>query len=118
MKDFGAIQVTTTTATRSEAERIADLLVGSRLAACVQVAGPVTSLYRWEGRIESAEEWSCVIKTSADRYREVEAAILSAHRYDVPEIVAVAVVGGNPAYLRWIETEVGAGNQVERDERY
>ena len=77
-------------------------LVERRLAACVQVVGPVESRYRWEGRVETATEWLCVAKTTAERYDELEAAIGELHSYDVPEILAVPVVRGSAAYLRWL----------------
>ena len=97
------LQVTTTVGSRGEAQALAGVLLEGRLAACVQVVGPVESRYRWEGRLETATEWLLVAKTTAGRYDEVEAAILAAHSYDVPEILAVPVVAGSEAYLRWVE---------------
>ena len=67
------------------------------------------SRYRWEGRVETATEWLCVAKTTTDRYDEVEAAIAEIHSYDVPEILAVPVVRGSEAYLRWLGQEAGPG---------
>jgi len=99
------LQVTTTAGSREEARALAGVLLERRLAACVQVVGPVESRYRWEGRLETATEWLCVAKTTAGRYDEVEAAIRQAHSYDVPEILAVPVVGGSEAYLRWVAEE-------------
>ncbi len=84
-------------------------LVERRLAACVQVVGPVESRYRWEGRVETATEWLCVAKTTAERYDELEAVIVELHSYDVPEILAVPVVRGSAAYLRWLGDEVAPG---------
>ncbi len=84
-------------------------LVDRRLAACVQVVGPVESRYRWEGRVETATEWLCVAKTTAERYDELEAAIGELHSYDVPEILAVPVVRGSAAYLRWLGDEAAPG---------
>ena len=101
-------QVTTATATREEAVVIAQALVDARLAACVQILGPIESRYRWEGTVEVAAEWLCLAKTTAERYREVEAAIRERHTYDEPEIVAVAVVAGSPSYLDWVARETGA----------
>ena len=97
--------MTTTAGTREEAQALAAVLLDGRLAACVQVVGPVESRYRWEGRLETATEWLLVVKTTAGRYDEVEAAIRAAHSYDVPEILAVPVVGGSEAYLRWVQEE-------------
>jgi len=96
------IQAQTTTASRADAENIARVLVERRIAACVQVAGPITSTYWWKGAIETAEEWFCFAKTRADLYAEVEAAIKSVHPYEVPEIIATEIVAGSADYLRWI----------------
>ena len=71
----------------------------------MQVLGPVESRYWWGGTVETATEWLCVAKTTADRYDEVEAAIRSAHSYDVPEILALPVVRGSAPYLRWLGEE-------------
>ena len=94
--------VLTTTGSAEEAHSIAAALVERRLAACVQVLGPMTSTYRWEGAVETAEEWLCLAKTTGDRYLSVEQAILGLHSYDTPEILAVPVSAGSGAYLRWL----------------
>jgi periplasmic divalent cation tolerance protein len=99
------LQVMTTTDKKEAAGAIAQVLVEKRLAGCVQVLGPITSTYRWEGEIETAEEWLCLAKTRAELYDQVEAAIRDVHPYDVPEILAVPVSQGNPAYLQWLEDE-------------
>jgi periplasmic divalent cation tolerance protein len=104
MTDY--LQVLTTVGSEEEAGRIASLLVDRRLAACVQVLGPIVSRYRWQGTVERAEEWQCLAKTGAARYAEVEAAIRGAHSYEEPEIVAMPIVAGSPGYLKWIEAEV------------
>jgi periplasmic divalent cation tolerance protein len=104
----GCIQVFTTTAKKSDAQKIAKALVRHRLAACVQVLGPVASTYRWQGKIESSKEWLCLIKTTAARYRKVEAAIRELHPYETPEILAVPVVAGYRGYLEWLATELKA----------
>ncbi len=96
------LQVTTTTASEEEAERIGMALVERRLAACVQVVGPIASHYRWQGAVERSTEWMCVAKTSAERYSALEAAICELHSYDEPEIVATPIVAGSPGYLTWI----------------
>ena len=100
------LQVLTTVGSKGEAERIASLLVERRLAACVQVAGPIVSRYRWQGAIEEAEEWQCLAKTEAALYEELEAAIRDAHSYDEPEIVATPIVAGSDGYLQWVSDEV------------
>lgn len=102
----GCCQVTTTLDSREAADRLAALLVDARLAACAQVTGPVASTYRWQGRIERAAEWSCSLKTTMTRLPALEARIRAEHPYQVPEIVAVPIVVGDPAYLAWIEDGV------------
>jgi periplasmic divalent cation tolerance protein len=101
------VQVLTTTGSEEEAGRIAELLVERRLAACVQVVGPVVSRYRWEGAVEEAREWQCLVKTTRAAYEEVEAAIREVHAYEEPEIVATPIVAGSAGYLAWIEENVG-----------
>jgi len=99
------IQVVTTTARREEAERIACELVEVRLAACVQIVGPITSTYRWQGKIETGEEWQCWAKTRGELFARVEEAIRRIHPYEVPEILAVPVVAGSAGYLAWLDAE-------------
>ena len=101
------IQVNTTTATKADAERIATALVERRLAACVQVGGPVTSCYRWQGKIETAEEWLCTAKTTREAYDQVEQAIRELHPYEAPEIIAVPIVAASAGYLAWLRDQVG-----------
>ena len=101
------MQVQTTAGSREEAAAIADVLLTGRLAACVQVVGPVESRYWWRGRLESAEEWLCVAKTTRARVDTVTDAVVAAHRYETPEVVVTPIEGGSDAYLRWIEDEVG-----------
>lgn len=96
------IQVMTTTETEEEARRIARALVERRLAGCVQVLGPITSTYRWEGEVETAQEWLCLIKSRRDLYPELETAIRELHAYEVPEILALPVVEGDRRYLEWL----------------
>lgn len=93
--------VFTTCSERAELERIAHSLVERELAACVQIDGPIRSVYRWEGAIETAEEWRCAVKTRACLYDRVERAIRELHPYETPEIVAVPMTG-SAAYLDWI----------------
>jgi periplasmic divalent cation tolerance protein len=100
------IQVLTTTDTRPRAEEIARALVERRLAACVQMIGPVTSTFRWQGQIDTAEEWLCLAKTRSELYAEVEAAIRAVHTYEVPEILAVPVIAGHGPYLNWMRSEL------------
>jgi len=99
------IQVTTAIDTREGAQKIAHMLVEQHLAACVHVAGPVTSTYWWKGRLEIEEEWTCAAKTRKERYGAVEKAIRALHPYDEPEIVALPIIDGSQSYLAWIEEE-------------
>jgi periplasmic divalent cation tolerance protein len=100
------IQVVTTIARREEADRIARSLVEQGLAACVQVLGPITSTYRWRGKIEMDEEWQCWAKSRLDLFERIEEAIRRLHPYEVPEILAVPVVAGSHRYLAWLDGEV------------
>lgn len=87
------------------ARQLARHLVDSGLAACVNVMAPCTSIYRWQGVTEEATEVQVMVKTSAHRYPELEAAIMARHPYELPEIVAVPVTRGLPAYLEWVAGE-------------
>lgn len=98
------IQVITTVEKRAYAEKIAGILVENQLAGCVQIMGPLTSIYRWKGRVESAEEWQCIIKSRQDLYGEIEEAIRSVHPYEVPEIIAVPLAQGSKDYLDWLKS--------------
>ncbi|MGH7757607.1 MAG: divalent-cation tolerance protein CutA, partial [Vulcanimicrobiaceae bacterium] len=84
MDDHRYVQIVTTTATREDAERIARALVERRLAACVQIDGPIVSHYRWQGAVEAGSEWRCAIKTRAALFDTVAAAIRELHPYEVP----------------------------------
>ena len=94
----------TTTDVRSDAERLARDLVERRLAACVQVLGPISSTYRWRGEIETAEEWLCLIKTTTARFDALAAHIETNHGYETPELTAVPVDHGSTAYLAWVSS--------------
>jgi periplasmic divalent cation tolerance protein len=87
------------------ADRIARTLVESGLAACVNRLAPVSSVYRWRGGLERATETPLLIKTTRERYTEVEQAIRALHPYEVPEIIAVTIAAGFAPYLRWIVDE-------------
>lgn len=101
------VQVQTTAADRNEAERIADVLLSRRLAACVQLIGPIQSRYWWHGEREEAEEWLCLAKTTEHRVRELIQAIGQVHSYETPEVIVVPIVDGSHAYLQWVADEVG-----------
>jgi periplasmic divalent cation tolerance protein len=94
---------------RAAAERLADALVEQRVAACVNILAPCRSVYRWQGAVQHDEEHPLLIKTSADRYAALEAAIRAGHPYELPEIIAVPIERGLQAYLDWIATESTTG---------
>jgi periplasmic divalent cation tolerance protein len=96
------IQIATTTETREQAENIAQALVKRRLAACVQITGPIHSVYRWQEKVEQADEWLCTVKTRKSLFDEVETMIRQLHSYECPEIVATSLVAGSEAYLKWL----------------
>ncbi len=101
--------VLTTTATRAEAQKIAGALVERKLAACVNVVGPSASVYRWKGAVENAEEFLCIVKTTAAAAAKVQAAIQELHSYQLPEHVVIPIEDGSKDYLAWIAENVGAG---------
>lgn len=90
---------------QASAEKLARALVEARVAACVTILGVANSVYRWQDKIETAEEVPILIKTTRERYTELEAAIRSAHPYELPEIIAVSLTAGLPAYLEWVRAE-------------
>ena len=95
--------ILTTVGDKDEADRLAELLVSRKLAACVQIT-PVSSVYTWKGALQKESEHLLLIKTATRRYDEVQAAIRENHSYEVPEIVQLPVERGLPAYLDWIST--------------
>jgi len=100
------IVILSTCASEEESNKLAHLLVDGRLAACVNVIPQVRSYYRWQGEVETSHEWLLLIKTSRERFAAVRAALEQAHSYEVPEIVALPIVEGSPAYLSWIDENV------------
>ena len=101
------IQVTTTADTKETAEKIATVLVQKRLAACVQIVGPISSVYWWKGKVEKTNEWLCIVKTRKNLYEAVEASIKANHTHEVPEIIAVPIVEGSKGYISWLDEELG-----------
>ncbi|MCH0540658.1 divalent-cation tolerance protein CutA [Streptomyces sp. MUM 203J] len=99
------LTVLTTTDSAAKAEALARGAVEARVAACAQVSAPVTSVYRWQGAIETAEEWQVLFKTSQARYAALEAHIRARHDYGTPEIIATPVVRGSADYLEWVGRE-------------
>lgn len=100
-----AILVLTSLPDHAAASALARALVTGRLAACVQVGAPVESMYHWRGQIETAHEIPVTIKTRAALYGEVEAAIVAAHPYELPEVIAVPITHALDRYLDWIHAE-------------
>jgi periplasmic divalent cation tolerance protein len=99
------LTVLTTTDAADKAKALAQGAVAARHAACAQVSGPVTSVYRWEGAVANDEEWQVLFKTTAERYPDLEEWLVEAHDYDTPEIIATPVVRGGADYLRWVRAE-------------
>lgn len=93
---------------RASAERLADLLLEQRLAACVNILAPCRSVYRWKGAVQHDDEHPLLIKTSAERYGALEQALRQGHPYELPEIIAVPIEQGLPAYLDWVAAETKA----------
>lgn len=96
----------TTCPSREEAERIARSLLEKRLAACVAIHAPQTSIYRWQGAVETAEEWGLSIKTSRALFTQLEEAVAGLHSYQVPELLCIPVIAGSGPYLEWMEKEL------------
>jgi periplasmic divalent cation tolerance protein len=90
---------------RAAAEKLAGALIAKRLAACINILAPCRSVYRWKGEVQHDEEHPMLIKTTAERYDELEQAIRAAHPYELPEIVAVPIERGLSAYLDWVAGE-------------
>ena len=105
MAKRGYVIVTVTCGSLKGARRIAQALVAKRLAACVNVCeAPVRSVYRWQGKVESAKEYLLIIKTARRLLAEARATVSTLHSYDVPEFIALPISAGSPAYLEWLES--------------
>lgn len=99
------IQVFTTISNKDGASKISKALIGKRLAACVQISGPIKSVYRWKGKVETAKEWVCIIKTRKSLYKKVEKIIKAMHPYEIPEIIVTPIAQGSRDYLKWLSNE-------------
>ena len=97
--------ILTTVPDLASAEKLARALIEESAAACVNVLAPARSIYRWQGAVEDAIEHPLLIKTTAARYARVEAIVRDLHPYDVPELIAIPITHGLPAYLNWVATE-------------
>ncbi|MGI5340160.1 divalent-cation tolerance protein CutA [Streptomyces sp. CA-181903] len=102
------LAVLTTAPDEETARRLARTAVERRLAACAQIDGPVTSVYRWQDAIETDAEWRVLYKTTSARYADLEAHIRAGHPYDVPEVIATPITAGSDAYLAWLHSETSA----------
>ncbi len=102
--------VLTTVGVLEKAEQLAGALVERRLAACVNVVGPIRSIYRWKGAIEREQEYLLIIKTTAERAADLATAFAELHPYELPERVELAIEGGSDDYLQWLSAQV-AGDQ-------
>ncbi|ASR36801.1 divalent cation transporter [Prauserella marina] len=101
----GHVMVVTTTDSEEAARALAAAAVEAKLGACAQIVGPITSVFRWEGAIETAREWRVEVKTAADRATALIGTLTERHTYDVPEVVVTPITGGHADYLRWLVTE-------------
>ncbi len=100
MSDF--IMVYVTTASKAEAEKIAQELLKERLIACANIVGPVSSHFHWSGKIDSAEEFLMIMKSRSDLFAELERRVVALHSYEVPEVIAVPISAGSKAYFEWM----------------
>lgn len=116
MKSEEILLVFTNLPERESAVRVAQALIESRAAACVNILGECNSLYRWQGKIASASEVPLLIKTTRAAYAHVEATIRAHHPYELPEIIAVSVNAGLPGYLQWVAQETQA-SQTQAPEK-
>ena len=98
-----------TTGTQVEAKKIAHALTERRLAACVNIIPNIVSVYRWKGQVEEAAEFLLIIKTRTELLPQLEECLRELHSYEVPELIALPVSGGLPAYLAWIDEETAPG---------
>jgi len=93
---------------RAAAEKLADAIVAKNLAACVNILAPCRSVYRWKGAVQHDEEHPMLIKTTTERYAALESEMRAQHPYELPEIIAVPIERGLPAYLDWVAAETKA----------
>jgi periplasmic divalent cation tolerance protein len=100
------VLVLTTVATAEDAERLAEALVERRLCACVNVVRSVRSIYRWKGAVEREDEQLLLVKTRSERLPALRDAVLALHPYEVPELIALPIEAGSPAYLDWLDASV------------
>ena len=99
--------VLTTVGDKQHADTLAEQLLERRLAACVNIVGPVRSIYRWQGQIERADEYLLILKTTADCAAKLPSILKNLHPYDLPECIEVAIPSGSQEYLDWVASSVG-----------
>ncbi|MFB3815563.1 MAG: divalent-cation tolerance protein CutA [Terriglobales bacterium] len=107
--------VLTTCGSKDEAQHIAHELVERHLAACVNVVGPIESVYTWKGEVESAAEWMLLVKTTGEAFERVRDAIRELHSYELPECVELTIERGSSEYLNWIEENVNPESRIDKD---
>lgn len=101
------IVLLTTTDSQDEAQFLAKQALERKLAACVQIVGPITSIYRWKGKIEMSQEYRCEMKTTTNHYVELAAMIVEQHSYEVPEIATVPITEIDSEYASWMDGQLG-----------
>jgi len=106
MKEFVPVVILITTSTGEEAQQIADKLLAQRKAACVNIIPKVHSLFWWKGELDSAEETLLIVKSGASLVDEIVSLVKEVHSYEVPEVIALPLVGGNQDYLNWMSAEL------------
>lgn len=99
-----AVMIMTTTVTQKEAEHLAEIIVGRRMAACVQIE-KIRSYYYWQGNLEQGNEYRLMIKTRQDRIEDLKKFIAEHHSYEVPELIVIPIIDGSESYLKWIDEE-------------
>lgn len=106
--------VLSTAPSEADAKKIAHALVEERLAACVNIVPKIYSVYRWQGKVESADEFLLLIKTTRDREEQVRSAIKELHTYELPECIVIAIDGGSEEYLQWLSESVAGAASDEQ----
>jgi len=106
LQEFADIVLFITTANTDEAQRIAKVLLNERKAACVNIVPRISSLFWWQDKLDSAQESLLIIKTKASVLNEIVRLVREIHSYDIPEIIALPIIGGNQDYLEWMGKEI------------
>ena len=100
------ILVQTTLSSREAADKLAREITASKLSACSQIDGPITSIYWWQGKLEEGQEWRCTLKTSPRLYQQLEQKLKEIHPYETPEIIAIPILAGSQEYLAWLRENI------------